>query len=604
MTLLLLLLACKGPAPVPVGDGGLLDQGVLWPYPSAQLVDWRGKLAIPQDALPKADDGTDLPVDRLNWRRGFSVAQSSLLLLPGVDPEALPGMREVQTLGTVRMIDLTAGAEIPCFAELDMHPDAQSDPERQALLVRPLAAMTPGHQVAVVITTDAAPRPERFDQLMAGEEPPGLEGWGPHYLALVDALEERGLDRDEIALAWDFPIGDGTAMLRYMLANTPTPVNWTITDIAEAGVEDDIPPGTYRQLTGTFEVTNWLVDETGWAYDGRWPVPQGTTQASLFIHIPESVMDAEPGTVPVILFGHGLLTDPQHFLADPEDSEDFVDLLNRTDAIVVGTTWRGLTRRDLGAALTVAGDMGRFHELTERLTQGVTNTVALAHMVTEGGLLREPLLEGLADPDHVYYYGVSAGSMLGATTLAQLPEIERGVLHVGGSSWGVSFERSANWADFAPLVEDTIGDPLDRQLLLTNAQLLWDAVEPLSYVEELSGRSILMQLSYGDDELDNFGAEMLARSAGWAILTPSASVPPGVRTVSAPARGPLLAQFDPQLPMPNDDNQPSERTGAHRVPRHWEPAKLQTIQFLDPDGSGVIEHFCGDVVCDPEHAGH
>ncbi|MCB9745926.1 MAG: hypothetical protein H6740_25350 [Alphaproteobacteria bacterium] len=604
MILILSLLGCAE-EPLSFSGEGLTGHGPLWPFPSAQVVDRRGDVSIPSGLLPVSetdDGGTVLPVSRLNWRSGFSVAQASVALIEDVDPEALPSELEAGRGGSVRMIDLTEGRELICFGELDKHPDALDDPERQVLIIRPLEAMTPGHQIAVVVTTAAAPRPERFDALLGGWEPLGMYGWSDHYNGLIDELEPFGLARDEVALVWDFPVGDGTAMLTYMLNNTPRPRSWSFSRVEDSDLGDELPPGTWRQLTGTFETTSWLEDEVRWQFEDGFPVQQGSTQADLFIHVPESVRDAEPGTVPVLIFGHGLLTDPQHFLADEQDSESFVDLFNRMGVIVVGTTWRGLTRRDLPEALYVAADFGKFNELSERLTQGVTNNVALMELVHEGGLLDDPLLAGLGNPDQVFYYGVSAGSLLGASTLAQTDIWEHAILHVGGASWATTFERSANWADFEPLMEDGLDDPADRQLLLAVSQLLWDPVEPLSWMDELEGRSILIQESLYDDEVGNLGTEMLARSAGWPMLVPAAGDTGDLRTVTSPARGPVVARFDPELPRPEPVNRPAERTGAHRIPRHWESAKEQSLRFLDPDQPGTIEHPCGDSPCDVGNA--
>lgn len=156
---------------------GLTGDGLLWPFPSAHLVAG-AHVAIPPGLLPQVDPasgGTALPVDRLNWRTGFSPAQPIVALLPDIDPSVLPGWREARGGGTVRLIDLDARREIPCMAELDAHPDARTRPERQALIIRPLQAMPYGHDIAVVITTDAMPQNERYAERISGEEPGGLE---------------------------------------------------------------------------------------------------------------------------------------------------------------------------------------------------------------------------------------------------------------------------------------------------------------------------------------------------------------------------------------------------------------------------------------------
>ena len=72
------LLACAGEKPPgdPAWDG-LYDADPLNPVPSAELV-VDGHVAIPDGALPVPEGGTPLPVDRLNWRTGFSPVQPSV----------------------------------------------------------------------------------------------------------------------------------------------------------------------------------------------------------------------------------------------------------------------------------------------------------------------------------------------------------------------------------------------------------------------------------------------------------------------------------------------------------------------------------------------
>ena len=284
---------------------------------------------------------------------------------------------------------------------------------------------------------------------------------------------------------------------------------------------------------------------------------------------------------------------------DDDDTGHFIELFNRMEVIVIATTWRGLTREDTPDVVWAANDLGRFNEVTERLHQGVANTVALARYAAEGDLLEEPSLEGLADASRVSYYGVSLGGIMGGVAVANSSHLDRALLHVAGSSWGLTFTRSSNYEDFANLVEDGIDDPLHRQLLYALTQLFWDPVDPGSYGSELADREVLLQYSINDDEVTNFGTELLGRAAGWPVVLPSATAPWGLSTTTFPAQAPALVQFDPLLSDPDNGNQPATVTGAHRAPRQWESAKLQAIDFLVAE-PGVINHYCGDEVCAPD----
>src|SRR5690348_6019835 len=165
-----LLAAChsgddKALLPVPDEGTGIVGTGWANPFPNAQLLDKDGFLSLRD--LPAAGD-TPIPVERLAWRTGFSPAQVSVLRLPDISPDAFPSHLDVKPgEGSVRMVDLTEGRPLACFAELDAFPGA----DEQALLVRPLEVLPIGHRIGVAVLTEAVPRPERFD-LMLSDPPP------------------------------------------------------------------------------------------------------------------------------------------------------------------------------------------------------------------------------------------------------------------------------------------------------------------------------------------------------------------------------------------------------------------------------------------------
>lgn len=569
LTLMWLALACRE-AP---NEDGLLGQGWVDTYPSRHMLDEQGHVALDPAWIPSVD--TPMPTEDLSYRKGFSVAQTALLRHPGVDPAALD---------RVHLVDLTTGQEHPSFAEVDAL-------DSEVLLVRPARTLPVGHDIAVVIEGAALERPAPFQALLDGER---LVEWQGHYQGLLEqGAEALQIEPEQIALMWDFPVDDGTLHMRTLVENTHPTGAYTWLDEDTTG----LPDGVFKQVTGTFEVDDWLVDDVRFDLDADGvPQVQGTRDAHLFVHIPESVRGKPPGSVPVLIFGHGLLQSPEGFLADDEDTSHFVELFNRMEVIVVATQWRGLCRDDLADVVWVANDMGRLPEVTDRLGQGVANTLALMELVQEGELMDDPAFEGLADPEQLVYYGVSLGGILGAVTVAQTERVDHAVLHVGGGAWSTTFPRSANWEDFEGLVEEGISSPADRQLLYAMMQLYWDPVDSMSYVEDLQDRSLILQMSVNDDEVTNFGTTMLAGSAGWSSLD---GVQPDFPALAAPAQGPVLVSYDPELGDPDIGNQPSERTGAHREPRMWESAKLQSIHFL-VEQPGEVENFCVDALCTPE----
>jgi hypothetical protein len=585
------------------------DKPLLWPFPSAHLME-DGVVSIPADLLPRSEEGgTELPVDRLRHRTGFSVVQSSVVDFGvTIDKKTLPGQSEARVDGSVQIWDLTTGQPVRCFAEVDASPDLGE--ETPVLIVRPLDVMEVGHRIAVVVTTevqtvDGEPLEplDWYRDLMRDKPGPGLEGWVDHYQDLTEELHDLGVG--EMALAFDFPISDGGQSLRDVVGGVPIPTEWSIDEVRDVDEGADMPPGAWRSLTGSFTNTSWLIDELDLSLDeGGSPEVQGEIEARLFVHMPESVRDAEPGTVPVWMFGHGIFGSPEEYLADLDDVSTVSQLADEAGVIVVGTVWRGLEDIDRVHAIYMADDFGRLSEITDRLHQGVADVTALTRLVLEGDLLDAPELEGLPDKSRLGYYGISLGGIAGAVMVANNDRIEHAVLHVGGSAWSTMLERSSQWIPFDWIMVDQVPSSRDRQLLYAASQLFWDPVDPANHVDMLRGRSVIWQESIGDEQVPNMTTEMIARAAGAELLLPSFTEVAGLETTREPAGGgPVLVQLDPELEMPAEENRPGTPTLAHSIPRRWAGTHQQIIRFLDQDDPGVVGHYCGESVCSESNQG-
>jgi len=571
------------------------------------LLDDDGFVDLGAVELPQAKGGTPIPVERVAHRRGFSPVQSVVIDL-GVhlDPDSLPGFDVLGEAGSVQLWDLDAGERIPAFAELDAFPDNVEVP---VLLVRPLAPMTPGHDVAVVLSSEvrtadgaALERVDWWADRLDGRAPAGAE----HEIDQVQDTHDRlvALGVDDQVLSFSFPIDDPRAPLQMMLSELETPTSWEWEAIRVDDDGDPLPEGIWKRLEGTFDSESWLEDDVQFALDADGlPQAQGTAAMDLWVYMPDALKDAEPGTAPVWLFGHGIFADADEYLNDDEDGSGVIDLANRAGALVVATEWRGLTADDRLVGVDVGNDFGQIPTLTDKLAQGVANNAALVKLITEGELLDDPELAGVADPSRVFYYGISLGGIQGATLFASSGLLEAGVFHVGGSSWSIMLERSSQWSVFETLVLYGVPSARDRQLLYSASQLFWDVSEAGTWTEELRGQPVLWQEAIHDEQVSNLTTESLARGVGVTLLSPSATTPWGLESGEAPLTGPVLAQFDPMTEVVHETNRPAEITGSHDAPRRWEGAKLQILRFLDPDDPGVVEHYCGESVCSAENDG-
>ena len=597
--LLMLVAGCA-----PAGDDamGLLGTGLMEPFPTVHLLDETGHVSIPESILPPTP--TPFPVDTVAFRDGFSPIQPSIVTLSSVNAEALPSWRAPATGdGEVHLVDLTTGTFLPVMAELDAHPDAAP----ATLIVRPQRAMPYGHQVAVVLTTEVTERPERFDALLRGRAPEDFRQHADHYRDLVDELDGLGIPADSIALAWDFPVGDGRMPLQSALSQVRSPESWEFRRVRDHDNDAELRPlDTFRGADGLYEAPNFLDADGRLMRNSDGTVrSEGLHTAELWVHIPASVADARADSVPIVVLGHGLFDSVGRILNEPGGTHPWMQVANSGGFIIVATNQGGLDFPDRATAATVAGDYGQMPAIPERMIQGQVNQRTLVSMIRDGDLLSDPVFQGessqpLGDASKVYYLGSSMGSILGGVAMASGLKVDRGLLHIGGSSWSTTIERSALFTVFEVLIADTLDDPRDRQRAYALSQLWWDPVDPIAWTEELANTPFLLQENRGDESVQNIGTRMLARSLELPVVAPLLDLPSGLGTAQAPLEGgSALVQFDPMLGIPPDTNRPASLSGAHKSTQKWPEVQHQIRDWLM---EGVVRHYCGDTPCTAETA--
>jgi len=642
MIAMLALSGCDKPGPEPGPPVGLLGDDGLFPYPSIHLMTTDDstatgyRLDIADDLLPRPEGGTPLDVARVNRLDGFSVANNAVVLLPDadIDPACLPQSahleQSLEASSAVQFFDLTTGTQIPCFAELDAHPDC-TGPEDRTLLIRPMQAVGFGHHVAIVLTKNlvdtsgnTVPTPERFAALRdQGEVHAGLLAQVDHYEALFTELEALGLARADLVLAWDYWTASEAvahAHLDQIIETTRTalPADPTSTPAYTVDWLDDADDGAtlnehiWRLAEGSFELPSYLNDEGVFTLDADVnPVQQGTDDAYFMAMVPDSLREAEAGSAPVIVFGHGIFSAPEDYVGEIDDPNSVLALADRLGAVVIGSTWRGLTTVDFVCAAEVAVDFGRFPLISDKMIQGVANTLAVPRLMRTQ-FIDDPIFQAadgssLVDTDRVYYFGISLGGIEGATLLANAGEeeaLDYGVLHVGGSTWATMMSRSSDFGALETLMIYDLPDPVERQVLFAASQLLWDPVDPITHTAGMADKSLLWQESLGDEQVPNLTTEALARTLDIPLIVPAPESPYGLTEGHAPL-GPAasaLMQYDPQLGRAADVNRPAEVTGAHTFIRHTTEVHDQIEAFFTDGQEGTIIHPCGDEPCifDPE----
>ncbi|MFT6143216.1 MAG: hypothetical protein ACJAZO_001949 [Myxococcota bacterium] len=579
-------------------------------FPSPLLMNGDA-LSIPLDALPLMAEGTPLPVDRFGgWRSGFSPGQTTVFEIDGVNADSLPDWRApTPGEGGVILADLTTGEFLPVMAELDAHPDA-TEP---VLLVRPLVTLTPGHQIAVVVTTEAIDRPDRVERTLSDDPPLALVDIADELQVAVAQLAQMGLSEDTIAVITTFPIDSGRQPLQQLLDDVALPTSWSLDRVRTNDGDTRIAPRTWRAAAGSYDTPSVIGDDNFLRIDPVTGVvsAQGTGSHSLYVHIPESVSDAAPGTVPIVMFGHGIFSSPEAYLDSDEDNNGVLAILDEMGAIGIATRWNGLSTDDRITAVEAAQDFGLLPSVCDRLVETNLSVRALQELILTGDLLDDPVFQGesgqsLPRRGQLGYYGISLGGIEGAVQVASGAPLDAAVLHVGGGMWSTMLERSTQWPTFELFLLDTYPDPADRQLLYAASQLFWDPVDPVGWMDVWpSDVPVLWQESLGDEQVPNMTTRLLARSIDAPLVGIAVDAPWDFAALQTPTMPGTtgLAQFDPERPLPLDVNRPPAATGAHSIPRVWSGQNQQTITFLDPDVPGVVVSGCGSEPCSASNPG-
>jgi hypothetical protein len=260
------------------------------------------------------------------------------------------------------------------------------------------------------------------------------------------------------------------------------------------------------------------------------------------------------------------------------------------------------------------------------------------------------------DNSHLYYDGNSQGGILGGALTALAPDFNRAVLGVPGMNYSTLLVRSVDFEPYAeghftsqicglfpidqlkqicallpqdtPLgLYDNYPDQLERPLIFSIMQLLWDRGDPDGYAHHMTTdplpdtppHEVLLQAAFGDHQVANVAAEVEARTIGASIYQPALEPgrywnPSGVFGIPAigsfPASGSALVYWDGGPPAvdggtatpPNEDIPPRPTGGCgpdhsqgcgsdpHSYPRNDIKARAQKSDFLQPNG--VVNNYC------------
>lgn len=625
LALLAVLCACGGTSAPPPPDINLLGTTAnVLPFPSslyerADATSPTGvRLDVPASVMPSNADGVALDPTPIDARTGWPSTVTILWAAPGgVDPSGLVSYRDLgASLGdgsSTVILDMTTGQRVPHFAEVDVNETMDFD--HQAVYLRPAQRLASGHRYAVGIRNTLRSRDGKplamtdgFRAVLADKDTgqKRLDADRPRLREAVAALEQAGIPRGDLLVAWDFTVEDDASATADPLAARDAALaamgnlgaNLTYTVTSDQGTING-DPRIARRIELDFTSPE-VATAGGFHRDATGNVvAQGTMTAHAYLAVPPCATATNKAGI--LVYGHGFFGS----LDELRNGEFLRDLSQNGCLVIAGTVWVGMSQDDTSNAALALNDLNKGWAFGQHIWQGIVNFIALEQLV-RGKLASELLVDGqgqsIVDPSRVYYLGISQGHILGSTFVAYDPFITSGVLQVGGANWPLMFERSINWALYGSVLKGAYPRLLDADIMEQVLELGLEQVDGATIADApvpgTPAKHYLMITSMNDAQVPNLASFFQARSLGLTLITPSVTVPYGFEQAQAATadRAYVIVDEHP-TPLPPDDN----RVFATDNQAHENPRRRALVQqmMLDFFATGTAHDTCtGDGTCD------
>lgn len=553
------------------------------------------QLRFGEESLPENSRGDQLDPEPYRRLDGYGLGTPIMAHVPNVDTSEMATRFDIEPSVSpdAPVVLLEVGEEggverVPYWAELDARAD--DAPDKQLLIVRPAEILEEDTRYVVAFrnleTQDgsAIEPSEAFQKLRDGEVEPGsvLAKRQSRFEEVFELLDEAGVARESLTLAWDFRTASGDGLRGRMQKMRET----SIEELGEEGPELDFAsediqeyskPGgdgeTHEHIavdiSGSFDVPHFMKevqDPRNWVFNlgANGEVEQnGMREAKFLMRVPHAAFEGEPAGV--IVYGHGLFQDRTSLESGP-----WAELADEYNYVLIATDWTGMSGGDQQTAVAATTNIANFQGIADRIHQGILEFLMLARAAKH----RIPQLEELTsrgasiDSEEVYYAGASQGGIYGQTFMALTETISRGFLAVPGNNYSTLLKRSVNFDRFLENMRNFYETSATRTLCLGAMQLLWTGTDPVSYATHIENepivsgpedKDVLLAPSKGDYQVAVVTNEVLARSdAGIPLLEPydEMHTPWGVPTVSYPQDESGIVLFDFGNPWPMRRNRP------------------------------------------------
>jgi hypothetical protein len=618
------------------------------------------RLRLTKSAMPRNKKGKPIDPRDMNRADGFSPGSAMLTKVRGLDTAAAAKRSKLPPLTNLRrglakrspvvLINARTGKRHPIWAELDSNAKRRAD---RVLIIRPARNLREGATYIVALRNLKNARGKAIkagrgfriyrDGIRTGARP--IEKRRASFERIFKKLKKAGVKRRSLYLAWNFTVASerslagrmlhirddafetlGDANLRDLKVSGQSPSVFVdaVTDYTPA--EDD---RIARKVEGHITVPCYLTKACApggrFRFDKRGlPRRTGVMQAPYVCNIPRSALDpVSPPKARPSLYGHGLLG-----RASEIDAGNVKSMSNEHNFVFCATPWAGFANEDITHIVSVLSDFSGFNTVADRMQQGFLNMLFLGRaMIHPGGLSAHAAFQkngqSVLDTTRLFFDGNSQGGIMGGGLTAVAPDFDRAVLGVPGMNYSTLLQRSVDFDSYAAIIYPEYRRVIDRQLWLSQIQLLWDRGEANGYAHHMTGdplpdtppHKVLMHVAFGDHQVSDTTAEVEARTIGARAYRPAVDAGrspwPRLQLIpsigSFPFDGSAIVFWDtgpvrtvgtetegtsapPQANTPN-------RTGddPHENPRATPSARTQKSEFLKVGGRVV--DVCGGKPC-------
>ncbi|MFP5388959.1 MAG: hypothetical protein ACLGG5_06625, partial [Thermoleophilia bacterium] len=450
----------------------------------------------------------------------------------------------------VVVIDAATGKRWPIWVEID---SLAKDPSKAVLEIHPATNFAAGHRYIVALCNlrnaagegIEAPTAFRYYRDKVPSKQPEIEARRAHFEAILKRLQQSGIPRHGLYLAWDFTAASDFNNAGRALAMR----NAAFAQLGDSDLVDGVPQGASpsfqvtsveenpvpgeiaRRVKGTFQVPCYLFPNCGpggtfQLGPGGTPTQNGTWTANFDCIVPESAVSGAPQTGRLSLYGHGLFGSAGEVASAPQRG-----LAQAHRIVTCATDEIGMSESDVPVAISALQELSRFPAIPDRLQQGLLDELFLGRaMISSSGFTTAPAFhqDGTAgspsalDTRALFYNGNSQGGIMGGALTALAPDFTRASLGVPAMNYSVLLPRSVDFDPFAGVLYPSYPNETERPLVLDLIQMLWDRGEPNGYAHRMTNdplpgtpaHQVLMDVAFGDHQVSDYQADVEARTIG------------------------------------------------------------------------------------------